>query len=334
MDRLMPAREKGRFVNPAVTQDAPEATFRTFLKWHRERVSPPKEFHVPRVDAPAPPGPPPAVGMRVTWVGHSTVLLQIDGRTYLTDPVWSSRIGGVIKRQTPPGIPFSSLPRIDAILLSHDHYDHLDAGTLTRFPRDIPVLAPTGVGPWLRKRGFHRVVERSWWEETSLDGHRVTAVPAQHFSGRTPWGRDTTLWCGWVVQGSEGSSAWFAGDSGYFSGFRQIGDAFPGLDVALVPAGAYLPRWFMSVVHVDPGEAAQAFVDSRAKRLLPIHWGAFRLADEPIDAPPGELTRIFGERGIDRSKLLLPRLGEAIDPMDVRASAARVGDPAPAPHTL
>ena len=313
MDRIEVARVGARFVNPAVTQARQEAGFRDFLKWRRERVKPPKTFHVPRAEPPARVPEAPARGVRATWVGHSSVLLQVDGRTYLTDPVWSERVGGVVRRRTPPGVPWDALPRIDALLLSHNHYDHLDTGTLARFPKDTPAFAPTGVGAWLRRRGWTRVVERSWWESWELAGHRVTCVPAQHFSGRTPWDRDRTLWCGWVVQGSEGSSAWFAGDTGYFRGFRDVGAAFPGLDLALIPAGAYEPRWFMGPVHVAPDEAGQAFVDSGAKAMLPIHWGAFQLADEPLDAPPGALRDWWKDHGLDASRLLLPALGEMVD---------------------
>lgn len=312
--RLAPLRKDGRFVNPAVQQEQRGHDWRAVLKWRRERVKPPATFHVPRLD-PTPERLPPAPGhgIRVTWVGHSTVLLQLDGRSYLTDPVWSARVGGVIARKTPPGVPFAALPRIDAILLSHNHYDHLDAPTLARFPRETPIFAPSGVGPWLRRRGFTRVVERSWWEHEDMAGHRVTCVPAQHFSGRTLWDRDRTLWCGYVVEGNEGAKAYFAGDTGYFAGFQQIGTAFPGLDLALVPAGAYEPRWFMAPVHVSPDEAARAFVETGAARMLPIHWGAFQLADEALDAPPGELRRWWQKEGLDASRLLLPALGEGVE---------------------
>src|SRR5581483_7499626 len=161
--------------------------------------------------------------------------------------------------------------------------------------------------------GFTSVVERSWWEDALLDGHRLTCVPAQHFSGRTPWGRDRTLWAGWVVEGARGSKVYFAGDSGYFAGFREIGEAFPGLDLALIPIGAYAPRWFMAPVHVDPPEAGQAFLDCGAKTLLPIHWGAFRLADEPIDEPPKVLQAWWEQQKLDPARLKVPKLGESFD---------------------
>src|SRR5882672_650808 len=262
VDRLRPLVVKGRFVNPGFAATAargpmPEegaasevesATerhgFRMFLQWQRERRKKrraekreARPLDVPRVDAPPARIPDaPDRGIALTWVGHSTVLVQLDGKNYLTDPVWSPRIGGVVKRHTAPGVPMSALPRIDAVLQSHNHYDHLDARTWAKLPKDTPVYCTTGVAAWFRKRKFTDVTERSWWEDAERDGHRFTCVPAQHFSGRTLWDRDRTLWAGWVVQGPR-SSAYFAGDSGYFAGFRQVGEAFPGLDVTLMPIG-------------------------------------------------------------------------------------------------
>jgi len=335
-DRMQPLVVNGRFVNPGFLGSAargpmPEegaaaeagdvaqerGGFRTFLKWQRERRAKrklePKTLDVPRVE-PTPTAPLPAApssGIQLTWVGHSTVVLQLDGKCYLTDPVWSTRIGGVVKRKTAPGIPMSALPRVDAVLQSHNHYDHLDARTLARLPKDTPVFCTTGVGAWFRKRRFTRVTERSWWEAGRLDDHDVTCVPAQHFSGRTLWDRDRTLWGGWVVQGPR-SSAYFAGDSGYCAAFAQVGEQFPRLDLAMMPIGAYEPRWFMSPVHVDPAEGGQAFLDTGARAMLPIHWGTFRLADETVDEPPRVLRAWWEERKLDPARLLLPKMGETI----------------------
>ena len=320
---------RGRYVNRGAPRgqggEEGEGQLRQFLKWRRERrglVRGP--FHVAkaRVDAPLPP--PPEAGIAATWVGHSSVVLQLDGRTYLADPVWSDRVGGVVKRLTPPGIPWEAVPPVDALLVSHNHYDHLDAPTVARLPKGTPVLCPVGVGRWFRRRGFTRVTERSWWESADLDGHRATFVPAQHFSGRTLWDRDRSLWGGWVVQGHWGSTAYFAGDSGYFPGFREIGAAFPRIDLAMIPIGAYTPRWFMSPVHVDPHEAGQAFLDVGARAMLPIHWGTFRLADEAIDEPPKVLAQWWREKGLDAARLHLPALGER-----VALAGARGETPAP-----
>lgn len=304
------------YIAPPWGERGAEPTFRDFWRWRRTRPDHPKEWHVPRVDpAPASLLPPPASGIAATWVGHSSVVLQIDGRTILCDPVWSRRLAGglVVARYTPPGIPWSALPRVDALLISHDHYDHLDAPTVQRIPRSTPVVCPLKLGRWFRARGFVDVTELPWWGAATLFGtHKVTCVPAQHFSGRTGFDRDRTLWGGHVVEGPEGSVAYFAGDSGYFSGFREIGERFPRIDLAMIPVGAYEPRWFMSPVHVSPQEAGQAFLDTNARAMLPIHWGAFRLADEAIDEPPRALAKWWDEKGLDRARLRVPALGETV----------------------
>jgi L-ascorbate metabolism protein UlaG (beta-lactamase superfamily) len=330
VDLLQPLVVDGRFVNPELARRSVRGAeagekpgFKAFWKWHRERAKLPKTFHVERVEAsPARLPPAPERGVRATWVGHSSVVLQIDGRTYLTDPVWSARIGGVVKRLTPPGVAWDALPPIDGVLQSHNHYDHLDAGTVERLPRDTPVYCTTGVGEWYRKRRFREVVERSWWETARAGGDTITCVPAQHFSGRTIWDRDRTLWGGWVVEGSKGTRVYFAGDTGWCSAFAQVGERFGRFDLALIPVGAYAPRWFMAPVHVDPPEAGRAFLDARADALLPIHWGTFRLADEGIDEPPRVLRQWWDEQGLARERLLVPRLGESFE---IGTSAPDVG---------
>ena len=334
MPRTTPLVIKGRFVNPGfagtaapgplpeegaageMAEVAQPGGFRQFLKWQREhrkaRRNEPKTIDVPRVDEPPEKiAPAQERGIALTWVGHSTVLLQLDGKNYLTDPVWSNRIGGVVPRKTAPGIPMSALPRIDAVLQSHNHYDHLDARTIAKLPRATPIHCTTGVGAWFRKRKFRDVTERSWWESSTTDGHDITCVPAQHFSGRTLFDRDRTLWGGWVVRGPH-SSAYFAGDSGYCAAFKEVGEAFPRLDVALMPIGAYAPRWFMGPVHVDPAEAGQAFLDCGARTMLPTHWGTFRLADEAVDEPPRVMRKWWSGNGLAAERLLLPRMGETV----------------------
>lgn len=328
MGRLQPLRLRGRYVNPTrpKTPKAGEVPggndFAAFLRWRRERQRHPKEFDVPR--APAGASHPEAAreGVHATWIGHSSTLLQLDGRSYLLDPVWSERIGGVVKRMTAPGVDWKTLPRIDALVVSHNHLDHLDAPTVKRLPRETPVFCPVGVGEWFRRRGFRDVVERSWWEAAPSGEHKLTFVPAQHFSGRTLWDRDRSLWGGWVLQGDRGGSAYYAGDSGYFRGFREIGESFPGLDLAIIPVGAYVPRWFMAPVHVDPPEAGQAFLDVGARVMMPVHWGAFRMADEPIDEPPHALRAWWKEKGLPEERLRVPALGERITLRRAPADAA------------
>lgn len=318
---LQPLLVDGRFVNPGPIERVPppwggelsaEPTLRDFWRWRKMRPDHPKTWHVPTQPHAPNLSPPPASGIAATWVGHASIVLQIDGKTILLDPVWSTRIAGVVKRYTPPGIPWSALPRIDALVISHNHYDHLDVPTVKRIPRDTPVFCPLKVGAWFRSLGFTRIEERGWWDSAKLDTHTLTCVPAQHFSGRTPWDRDRTLWAGWVIEGPEGSIAYFAGDSGMFRGFREIAHRFPRIDLAMIPVGAYEPRWFMSPVHVDPPEAGQAFLDTRARHMLPIHWGTFRLADEAVDEPPRALHRWWDQKGLDRTKLKIPALGETV----------------------
>lgn len=319
--RLQPLLAEGRYVNPGPIARVPppwggemgeEPGLRDLWRWRQQRPKHPETWNVPVAPARERLPPPPASGIAATWVGHSSVVLQMDGKTYLCDPVWSSRLSGVVKRYTPPGVAWSALPKVDALLLSHNHYDHLDAPSVKRLPRETPVFCPAGVGPWFAARGFKNVTQRGWWEDAKLDGHRVTFVPAQHFSGRTLWDRDRTLWGGWVVEGSEGSVAYFAGDSGYFGGFREVGEAFARIDLCMMPVGAYEPRWFMSPVHVDPAEGGQAFLDTKARQMLPIHWGAFRLADESIDEPPRALRAWWNAKGLDTARLRVPALGETV----------------------
>lgn len=314
MTRVAPEKVKGRFVNPAA-RDLESPGFKEMMRWRRERKELPKAPppRVERAEAPAKLAPSPEKGYRASWSGHSSVVLQLDGLTYLTDPVWSERVGGVVKRLTPPGLPWKSLPHVDALLISHNHYDHLDAGTIARLPKTTSVHCPTGVGAWFERRGFRDVRELSWWDSVTLGDHRVTFLPAQHFSGRKPWDRDQTLWGGFVVEGSRGTTAYYAGDTGYWDKLSQVGEAFPHIDLAMIPIGAYQPRWFMSTVHVDPPEAGKLFLELNAKALLPVHWGTFRLADEPIDEPPRALCAWWKEQDLSDESLLIPKLGESFE---------------------
>jgi L-ascorbate metabolism protein UlaG (beta-lactamase superfamily) len=246
----------------------------------------------------------------VTWSGHASVITRLDGKTILSDPVWGNRIAmGVVKRLAPAGPDWAEVPAADLITISHNHYDHHDAGTLRRVKRDTPVVVPRGDGAWFRRRRYQRVHEFDWWQTQDVDGLRVTFVPSQHFSGRTLWDRNKSLFGGWIVQGKR-HSAYHSGDTGYFRGFQQIGEKFPKLDVACLPIGAYEPRWFMRPIHTDPEEAGQAFLDTGATRLLPIHWGAFRLTDEAMDEPPKRIRQFFTERRLEPERLLLTDLGE------------------------
>jgi len=249
----------------------------------------------------------------VTWIGHSTVLVQLGGVNILMDPIWSDRASPVSwagpKRYTKPGIPFEALPDIHVVLVSHDHYDHLDRRTVKRLGGGPLYLVPLGVGGHLRRWGIGNFRELDWWETVSFEGMEFTCTPAQHFSGRGLFDHDGTLWCGWAVRGA-GGSFYFAGDTGYFPGFREIGERLGDFDVACLPIGAYVPRWFMGSVHLGPAEAIRAFHDLNGGIFVGIHWGTFELAEDPPGLPPMELRREIRERGLPPSRFWLLKLGE------------------------
>ena len=233
------------------------------------------------------PAPVPAVDARtvaVSWAGHASWVVLIGGLTVLTDPVWSRRILGTPARITPVGIDWDALPRIDAVVISHNHYDHLDAPTLRRLPRDTPVFVPAGLARWFHRRRFTAVTELDWWEAAELNGVRFDFVPAHHWSKRGLLDTCRTLWGGWVLTDRLDQRIYFAGDTGYGHWFEQIGARHPGIDLALLPIGAYDPRWMLRPVHTDPEEAVRAFTDLGAHRMAPMHWGTFLLsAESPLE---------------------------------------------------
>ena len=249
----------------------------------------------------------------VTWVGHSTLLIQIDGMNILTDPIWSDRCSPVQfagpKRHVKPGIKLENLPKIDAIIISHNHYDHLDRLTIEHFGNDPVYFIPLGIGEFLEDLDITNYEELDWWDDLTLNGLKFNCVPSQHFSNRGMLDRNKTLWCGWVIQGKS-ETIYFAGDTGYFPGFVEIGEKFAPITVAAIPIGAYLPRWFMSPVHVSPQQAIQAFVDVKAEYFVPIHWGTFELADEPLDNPPKVLKQEIERLNLDSDKFAILHHGE------------------------
>lgn len=249
----------------------------------------------------------------VTWIGHSTVLVQLDGLNILADPIWSERASPVgfagPKRHVAPGVRFEDLPDIHVVLISHNHYDHFDRATIRRFGNRPLYLVPRGLGSLLEKSGVYRYKEFGWWESIRVEDAEITCTPARHFSARGLFDRNRALWCGWAVRGA-GGSVFLAGDTGYFPGFADIGRRLGPFDLACLPIGAYLPSWFMSPVHMSPGEAIDAFHDLGARRFLAIHWGTFTLADDPPDMAPRVLREEIGRRGLDASKFWLLQQGE------------------------
>ncbi len=246
-------------------------------------------------------------GLRITIVGHASVLIQGGGLNVLTDPVWSERASPLPfagpRRVWAPGIAFEALPQIDAVLLSHNHYDHMDLPTLRRLNvRDRPlVVTPLGNDTILR-RAIHnvRVVAADWWDRIDIGkGGEVTIVPAYHWSARTGRDRRMALWSGFMLN-TTGGRAYFAGDTGYGDGhiFREVRRRIGRPDLALIPIGAYAPRWFMSSQHTNPNEAVQILEDLEAARAVGIHWGVFRLTDEAREEPPELLREALARRGI------------------------------------
>jgi N-acyl-phosphatidylethanolamine-hydrolysing phospholipase D len=257
-------------------------------------------------------------GATVTWIGHSTVLAQLDGVTFVTDPNWADRSGpwsGLVgvARYTPPGVAFDDLPPIDFVLISHDHYDHLDEPTVRRLAGtfDPLFIVPMGIKAWLAERGITRVVELDWGDSVTVRGLTVVCTPAQHGGGRTALDQGRRLWSSWAVLGSK--RFYFGGDTGYYRHFKDTGDRLGPFDLAALPIGSYTPRNIAKPVHISPEEAVQAALDLRAAHVLGVHWGTFALAREPYDEPPARLAAEIERRGLDPARAWILRPGETVD---------------------
>ncbi|WP_018753908.1 MBL fold metallo-hydrolase [Paenibacillus sanguinis] len=253
----------------------------------------------------------------VTWIGHSTFLIQYQGLNIVTDPVWAARMG-FQRRLTAPGIAIADLPPIDVILLSHSHYDHMHVASIRRiYSADTTVVVPVGLGRKMRRKGFRRVLEMSWWEQLPIGQVLVSFVPTQHWTRRTLFDTNTSHWGGYVLEPKEFEPdhkpqvIYFAGDSGYFSGFAEIGQRF-NIDIALLPIGAYEPEWFMTSQHTTPEEALQAFVDVKGKLMIPMHYGTFRLADDTAREALDRLEQDRKQRGIPEEQIRILFHGETL----------------------
>lgn len=252
---------------------------------------------------------------KAVWFGHSALLLQMDGLTLLLDPMLGRApspfpmIGG--KRYS-TGLPIQpeELPEIDLVLLSHDHYDHLDYGTIRKLKDRVKrFVAPLGVGAHLVRWGVpaDRITEADWWEELEVEGLRLVCTPARHFSGRNVTGRNGTLWCSWVIDGRE-VKVFFSGDSGYGPHFREIGRRYGPFDMTMIECGQYDPRW--ADIHMQPEESVQAHLDVGGRQMLPIHWGAFTLALHDWFEPAERALAAARLRG---AEMLIPRIGQLIE---------------------
>ena len=307
-----------RFFNP---QGAAPPPLSDLLKWRRERVKG-SAVAWPKAIPPAPPVQLPAQisaeEVAVTFIGHATFLLQFAGFTVLTDPVFGSRAGpfGLLgpTRVCPPALRLGELPRIDVVVLSHNHYDHLDIAALRWLAqhRSPQIIVPLGLKAWLAARGVANVVELDWWQNHwAAEGLEAICTPAQHWSSRTPWDRCHTLWGGYWLRTRFGS-LYFAGDSGWGPHFAAIQARLGSPGVSLLPIGAYEPRWFMAPAHMNPAEALNAHLALGSRRSLAMHFGLFCLTDEGIDAPARDLMAALTERQIAAETFAVPAIGGTV----------------------
>lgn len=272
----------------------------------------------------APPGPPPprrvAQGaVRVTFVNHATMLIQVDGVNILTDPIWSERASLVgfagPRRVRPPGIRWEDLPPIDVVLVSHNHYDHFDVETLKRLEDAFGPRFYAGLGnaELFAQKGIAGASELDWWQSVALDnGVRVTSVPVQHFSGRGMCDWNTTLWTGYVVHGASGA-VYFAGDTGFGPHFQQVRERLGPPLVSILPIGAYRPEWFMGPIHATPDQAVEAHRILGSRISIPMHYGTFPLADDGQDEPVERLRAALDREGIGPDAFPVLGFGEGID---------------------
>jgi L-ascorbate metabolism protein UlaG (beta-lactamase superfamily) len=301
----------------------------SFWRWQWERLGqtlPADEpERVPRTRPDAAALRQPTRDATVTWLGHSTALWQVNGLNLITDPHLGPRASPVgfagPKRLTPVPLPLAELPRIDVVLISHNHYDHLDRDTvlaLNRQPGGPPLfVVPLGVDLWMQAEGITRVQRMDWWDTLPLPAPggalQLHFVPVQHWSSRTPFDRNATLWGGFVLQAQvnrQPLSLFYAGDTGYSADFATLGHKFGGFDFAQIPVGCYEPRWFMRNQHINEEEAVRIHLDVKSRLSMGVHWGTFRLCDEPIQAPLEGLPRARERLGVKPEDFVLFSLGE------------------------
>ncbi|MDB5235017.1 MAG: hypothetical protein JWR44_2010 [Hymenobacter sp.] len=313
------ARHDGKkYHNTVPTRISPPSGYAALLKRYvlgKEEREPKAPLGPFRADAAALAAPVPADALRVTWLGHSTVLIEVDGRRFLTDPVWAERVSPTQwmgpKRFFAPPLPLGQLPKLDAVILSHDHYDHLDEATIRTLGRTgVPFFCALGVGAHLRRWGVPaaHITELNWWESAALaPNFTLVATPARHFSGRGLLNRDNTLWASWCLLGPQ-HKVFFGGDSGPFeAAFRQIGETYGPFDLTMLEIGAHDAEW--ADIHMGPTVALAAHRLLGGGPLLPLHWGTFNLALHAWRAPVQEL---LAEAGSEVT-LLLPAPGQRVD---------------------
>lgn len=262
----------------------------------------------------------PVTRFRIFWLGHSTTLIQFKHKNILIDPNLNTYAGlsefAGRKRLIPLPIEIDGLPEIDIVLISHSHYDHLDKKTVIALSRKFAPLffVPLNMGGYLRSWGVENVVEMDWWQFVEIDGIRLSCVPAVHFSNRGVNDRDRVLWSGWYIEELQGAvKIYYSGDTAYSRHFKEIGEKLSPPELAILPIGAYEPRWFMKNAHINPEEAIKAFIDLKANEFLGVHWGTFRLSDEPMDEPPELLMKYAKKNKIGDERIHIIPVGGWIE---------------------
>ncbi|MFF2019863.1 MBL fold metallo-hydrolase [Paenibacillus sp. NPDC058177] len=261
----------------------------------------------------------------ITWIGHSTFFIQYEGMNIITDPIWARRLG-FEKRLGEPGMSLQDVPPIDMILISHSHYDHLHIASIRKlYGVGTTIVVPVGLKRKMVRKGFRSCVEMHWWQELTIGNIKLSFVPTQHWTRRTPFDTNTSHWGGFILEPaqpekhpSEGGTRrelppnlYFAGDSGYFPGFKEIGRRFK-IHIALMPIGAYEPEWFMTSQHVNPEEAMQAFLDVGAETMIPMHYGTFRLADDTAREALDRMEEARKGHGISQERVRVLSYGETL----------------------
>ncbi len=251
----------------------------------------------------------------VTWIGHATLLVQVGGLNILTDPHFTNRASPVFfagpKRTTAPGLELAKLPPLDIVLISHNHYDHLDSSSIRQLKYHSPeakYFVPLGLGKWFNRERITNHVEYDWWEGENYRNAQIDAVPAQHWSNRG-FDRNESLWCSWVIK-VPGFSFIFIGDTGYSPDGKDIAKRYGSFDLAAIPIGAYNPRWFMEQAHQNPEEAVQTMLDLNTRRAVATHWGTFQLTFEPMEEPPQRLGVALKKAGRSNDDFMVLQHGE------------------------
>lgn len=247
---------------------------------------------------------------QLTWIGHASFLGGLAGTWFLVDPVFNGHAGVLYPRFARPGLAICDLPDVGVVMVTHNHYDHLDAEFLGTYDPEVPVVVPRGLGGWMRRRRRKNVFELEWWESLEIAGLKLTLVPSCHWSRRGIFDTNRTLWGGFVIEGG-GESLYHASDTAWFDGFAEIGHRFPDLLAAMLPIGSYEPAWFMEHYHLNPEQAGRAFLELGARYFLPMHWGTFQLTDEALCEPADRVRAWWDRHGPrDHRRMLLMAHGE------------------------